>query len=351
MEPLALTRWECLDQATHQRAFSLLIPKGWRASGGLQWTPDNLMQMVTAGFTAVDPSGSVRLDIIPNRAFCGAQGAPEGSGHLGMEVRAPMDPPRYLLDYVLPRVRPGLTGVSVLAQAPLDNPRWPPPADQPVAARRAGSVTCEYDLGEVRVREELEVAIAYDSQLLPSGFGFQPTPVWFALPTVSVSAPAEDFDGLTGILGAMRETLRVEHAWERAVTARGQQVTQQMQAEQQASFALQQQAHQMQQRTHEMQREAMRTMQEAGEIHTSGWEERQRIYDRISEQTSYAIRGVNPYTDPASNAPVELPVGYEGVWSNGRGEYVLTEDPTFDPNVGYPTDDTWYPLERADTGD
>jgi hypothetical protein len=30
---------------------------------------------------------------------------------------------------------------------------------------------------------------------------------------------------------------------------------------------------------------------------------------------------------------VELPAGYGHAWANNLGEYIVTEDPTFNPNV------------------
>ncbi len=32
--------------------------------------------------------------------------------------------------------------------------------------------------------------------------------------------------------------------------------------------------------------------------------------------------------------PVELPMGYDRAWINERGEYIVSEDPNYDPNIG-----------------
>jgi hypothetical protein len=60
---------------------------------------------------------------------------------------------------------------------------------------------------------------------------------------------------------------------------------------------------------------------------------RQNAYDRISENFSQTIRGVDPYYNPIDQKTVELPSGYNNAWTNSLGEYILADDPNFNPNV------------------
>jgi hypothetical protein len=41
---------------------------------------------------------------------------------------------------------------------------------------------------------------------------------------------------------------------------------------------------------------------------------------------------------------VELPSGYNHAWSNNNGEYIVSDNPNFNPNVGSNLD--WQPLEH-----
>ena len=43
---------------------------------------------------------------------------------------------------------------------------------------------------------------------------------------------------------------------------------------------------------------------------------------------------------------MELPSGYNRVWTNKSVEYVLASDPNFNPNVGYNRD--WQVLRKAE---
>ena len=64
------------------------------------------------------------------------------------------------------------------------------------------------------------------------------------------------------------------------------------------------------------------------------WERRQLAQDRIVQNFSDNIRGVEKYNDPLSGKEVELPAGYGNAWANNLGEYVVTDSPSYNPNIG-----------------
>lgn len=53
------------------------------------------------------------------------------------------------------------------------------------------------------------------------------------------------------------------------------------------------------------------------------------------------IHDQQDYADPSVNANVTLPANYERVFSNGNGEYVLTNDVAFEPGTD------WSSIERT----
>lgn len=76
-------------------------------------------------------------------------------------------------------------------------------------------------------------------------------------------------------------------------------------------------------------------------ISDSYWQT-QKSYERTNRQFSDYLRGVDQYNDGGQN--VQLPSGYSNAWVNDRGEYLLGESPSFDPNqqgIG-----NWRELER-----
>ncbi len=54
--------------------------------------------------------------------------------------------------------------------------------------------------------------------------------------------------------------------------------------------------------------------------------------DRIQRRSLEAIRGVDTYMDPISNSPVQLDHTYGNAWRvNGQDAYILTKNPNFNP--------------------
>ena len=69
------------------------------------------------------------------------------------------------------------------------------------------------------------------------------------------------------------------------------------------------------------------------EQNLNDWYKRQEVYDRISVDRSRSIRDVEGFYDPHREEVVELPAGYGHAWANNLGEYILTEDSSFNPNL------------------
>jgi hypothetical protein len=75
------------------------------------------------------------------------------------------------------------------------------------------------------------------------------------------------------------------------------------------------------------------------------WEQRQQAQDRIAQNFSDYIRGVERFNDPFTGKEVELPSGYGYAWANNLGEYVVTSSPGYNPNIG--SNLHWEPLPAA----
>jgi hypothetical protein len=80
-------------------------------------------------------------------------------------------------------------------------------------------------------------------------------------------------------------------------------------------------------------------------IQRQGYENAQQSADRISEQRSQTMRGVETYRNPSTGETVELSNQYGQAWVNNRGEYLLSDQPGFNPSVTLKED--WKALERV----
>jgi hypothetical protein len=80
-------------------------------------------------------------------------------------------------------------------------------------------------------------------------------------------------------------------------------------------------------------------------LNRQAWEQAQASQDRISRRFSEYVRGAETYTNPITNQPVQLPAGYGRAWTNALGEYIVSDSPSYNPNIGSST--TWQPMPRV----
>lgn len=74
------------------------------------------------------------------------------------------------------------------------------------------------------------------------------------------------------------------------------------------------------------------------------YEQRQAAMDRATAKFDQYIRGVEEYRNPFEGRSVELPSGYRNVWTNSLGEYILSDDPSLNPNIG--SNQQWRSMQR-----
>jgi hypothetical protein len=71
----------------------------------------------------------------------------------------------------------------------------------------------------------------------------------------------------------------------------------------------------------------------------------QRVATIGARQADQGIRDVETYRDPSTGRKVELSNQYGHAWSNGDNQYILSDDPNFDPNGK--VNGNWTALEHA----
>jgi hypothetical protein len=89
-----------------------------------------------------------------------------------------------------------------------------------------------------------------------------------------------------------------------------------------------------------------RNSEEIRKMYSESYRKRSESQDRISQSFSEYIRGVETYKNPYEGRPVQLPSGYSDAWVNARGEYLLSNNAGFNPNVGDTTE--WRRMDRRD---
>jgi hypothetical protein len=82
------------------------------------------------------------------------------------------------------------------------------------------------------------------------------------------------------------------------------------------------------------------------ETQQESWEYRQESIDHVAREFSESIREVETYHDPSTGYDVELPQNYDYAFSNGLGEYIITNDPLYNPSQDQ-FGGNWHPLQAA----
>lgn len=83
-----------------------------------------------------------------------------------------------------------------------------------------------------------------------------------------------------------------------------------------------------------------------GNDYTNSWQSQQQSQDRVFENYSDYMLDYQNYKDPNSGDYYKLPSGYDNAWlNNNTGEYVLSNQSGYDPNVGATS--SYTPLEST----
>jgi hypothetical protein len=334
--------YQCTDTlGTGLVAFQLLVPAGWRIEGGVFWP--NIcpgMPSITA-YRAFNPQGCEAFELFPNQSFYWTNAPmvrsfyPLGSLYLGNEIRPPMGAQQMLHEIILPRFR-SIPGLQVLNSASVPElvqqlrPATPPQATPTLAD--GAKVRVRYPFGDTSVDEEIYGVTECATTSMPSMFGVLENTFWMSEYLFSFKARAGQLDALNDLFQVMIKSFKVNPAW----AARVAQISQGM---------IQNQI----QQTHnigQLSRHISQNQAEISDMLTQSYNQRSQVMERTSDQFSQAIRGVETVHDPNLGKGIELPNGYENAWSNPLGEYIVSNDANFNPNIDL--NGNWTPLKKQE---
>ena len=319
-------------------AYRVLVPSNWQAQGSVRWRPEIVScptHPIEASLRAVAPDGITGIEIFPINVWRwmddpeSRQIAMRGGGCPWLGV---LSAPDYLRA-VLPRVRPGAQIVSAVPDQ-----RLAAAIDAQLRAYlepffRAGFVkAARVDAGKFHVRylmngqpvdDLLTGVLKITTQESPSysqvaqGYG-RPLTTFSVLaePWMSARAPQGQLDPLLPVFGAVIASITPNLVLVQAVQTVSNNIGQ---ARQRGDMDRQRIWHESQ--------------QEIGRIYTQTWARQQQVQSSLAQQFSESVRGIETFVDRITGERVELAGGYRQAWTNGRGEYILSNDPNFDPGV------------------
>jgi DNA-directed RNA polymerase subunit RPC12/RpoP len=351
----------CQDAHTGMAAFRILIPQGWQFLGGIGWTHQRPSAPVGMAFQIVSPDGRRAIDAMPTLHFTWSGPSlmsfltPSGSMHLGYEVRKPVSAQQAVCDYLLPRFRP-LPGLEVLSAE--DDPAWVHRLyEERVAHGEAQAgfqsnmqltqqglrMRIRYPWGDISLEEEIRTVAEYVR--VSMGFGMGETVYWTLGYTLAHRTPAGSLGQMAILCDAVYRSLQWNAQWRATVQQISQMMVQNRIQQMNQVGAAARQIARSQSQIGDMIWEGYQSRQRTEDAMWDRWSQRQNTMDRLADSYSQAIRGVDAYVDPSTGRSVEMPGGYRQAWTNGLGEYILSDDVNYDPNLG--TNVSWTEMPRG----
>jgi rubrerythrin len=303
----------------NEEAFGLLVPQEWQVQGGIVWRPE-ISNLAYLQLRLSDPRGASALEFFPTPPYTwsdrGYPGFPPGSLYLGSYVVQPMDPDHFVRGILLPAVR-GRVSPTVIRTDPLPElaAAVAPTVQEAGAIKQvaAARTRIEYREGARTIEEDIYSVLVYSQVPMVPGVTW-----WGPERLFGFRAEKGQLDRQAPLLQTIFASVRVNRGWfGRVLQVREAWIQNQMQAIRNAG---------------ELSRYIARTTDEMSDMQQQAWENRQAAEDRSAEAFSQYIRGVETYHNPYSDRDVELPTGYRDVWISRSGEYILADEPNFNPN-------------------
>lgn len=330
---LRFSQFRLFDPMVENDALRILVPKGWRASGGISWR-HNASNLAVCNLSLADPSGQLAFSYYPCDALCYGEslamyGFGRGSNYLGNEVCAPI--PRvgdFVTQFVLPRYRGTsfrFRTVAVEELTAVANAVGQAIAEPGVQKRvSAARVRIEYDRNGRQMEEDVYCTLTFASGVAPGFLLWGPERIY------SFAAPTGELDRRTPMFQAMASSMTVDLGW--------------FSKYRQVSALWAQRVQNSIRDAGMLSRYISQINDEITQINREAWENQQRTMDRVNRQFSNYIRGVEEYVSPYSSYSVQLPSGYQYVWANRLNEYVLSNSASFNPNQH--SNQEWTELRR-----
>jgi hypothetical protein len=298
---------------------------------------DNPGMPATVAFQVYNPQSAEMFEVLPNMNFTWNTNplahmmSPVGSRSFGAEVRPPMGIQQAMREMVIPRYRGMVQGLQILNfELVPDLPRLAK-SEAPLSGGSAegGKIRIVYNWQGTAYEEEIYGVVEIFRAPLPGMFGASEIQIWFIDFLFLFRAAKERLEATANLFSAMIHSFQLNPQWYAAYKSIIQTLAQR---QIQHIHHIGQIGQMLAQSGREMRDQNLRD-----------WYQRQETYDRLATDWSRAIREVDGFFDPHRQEVVELPAGYGHAWANNLGEYILTEEADFNPNLY--SNQHWEPME------
>ncbi len=321
-------------------AARMLLPTDWRTEGEVRWVGGNLgcpANMIQAQFKATAPDGITGIEIMPgyvwqwssdpsNQKIIQQQAAQK----MGCEAGPVIGAADYLRTRIIPKMRPGARIVGSEPLPALTQSKQAEMETNNSMLLKAGyirflkadsaSVRIAYTQNGQQVEEVLSTTVEVTAKPTPNSAALMRGQMvqsenyysMYAENVFAARAPAGKLD--KKLIATIVASTRVDARWANAV---GQVLVNMGNAQLKGAMD-------RQKIWHDAQQQISATI-------TATYQHQQAVQDRAAAQFDQVIRGVETYVNPSTGQPVELTGGYNRAFTNGLGEYILADSPSFNP--------------------
>lgn len=302
-------------------AFSMLVPEDWSVSGGIIWRQHATMPGGIK-LSIRSPDGLYELNFHPSMPYYWNQnpfslfGPKEGSEYMGNEVRRPVSGYlQYLEQYVLPK---GGFRTRIVGQ------RTFPELETALRTENQGAFGSKISINSgIAKLEYAHKGYLFEGDIacgtvINSMMNGQIS--WIADKMISTRAPKGKLTEASKIFDTMLKSFKFNLRWFNLYHQFVQSLTQYVMQDIYNAGVIS--------------RIISTTFDHVSDTVRHIYETQQASNDRVFRGISEGIRGVNSYYDPYKGCSVEVPNEFRYVYSNPLGEYVVTDNPNYNPNVG-----------------
>lgn len=345
---MVLERLRVIDPsgfAQPMEAYSMLVPKGWKSTGGITWKVGHpcMAEVINNRLTVTSPDGHYALEFYPLQQWdwwddqlmlqTQMQQA-QNPVFRRCNIAQPMDAGQFLRGPMAQEMGAQVTGIepseeldkALRQQAQAANQQFQQ-AGVSIESRPSAVIgTLRYPDGSSGVAL---CSIGMQVSWMPNymtggqsaGYSCQATQ------KIALRCPPGKEAEARQLLSTVMTSLRINPQWQQGVQQMVSNVAAMEQRETMKRSAIQRDA-----------------ANYSADLQQRTWEEGSASRDRIAEGWSQTLRGVETWRD-ASGGSVELSSGYNEAWSKPDGTYILSNNPLFDPNVAFQED--WKKLEKG----
>jgi hypothetical protein len=331
-------------------AISMLIPSDWKFESNVIYGQAGCGELLQLTFRATSPDQLNAIELFPAyswqwaddpqmRQSLAAQNQQQQKfKQRGCDLMQPTHAVDFVGKVMAPKVRPNSrvlkndpvpeTEAAVQKQAQQLQQQAQQYGTRQRVYMDTARVRIGYDLKGSKVEEWLTAVVTTRQSVMPSMRGQSSNYNASARLLFGMRAPAGKLDAQEKLFKAIIASMQIQPAWQ----ARVGQVQQNIAATRAKGEA-------------DRARIRAQSAEDVRKIQNDSIRNQQHAQDVQHQQFSQYIRDVESYRDPNTGQQVELSNQYGHAWSNGAGEYILSDSPNFNPNAH--VNGSWTQMEQV----